>query len=277
VRNAEGDWDATTWTASVDYQWTPDLLVYFATRRGYKAGTFNADIDPSSPFYLVDPETVTDFELGSKFDWSAGNVQNRTNFAAYYSQYEDIQRNVSTVVNGVISTLARNAAEARIQGVELTHSSFFGEAFEVNMMYAYTDAEFTKVEDPILNTASGGELSGVPTSKGALTLRYHLPLDAALGTASIGVTGNYTSRWNWVDTIGTEPYGFSPEKSTVDARADWRNVMSSNLDIGLFVKNATDERYAVGGVALNATVGTTNYIYNEPRTYGIDFRYSFGR
>jgi len=277
VRHAKGDWDATTWTASLDYQWTPDLLVYFATRHGYKAGTFNTDIDPSSEFYLVDPETVTDFELGSKFDWSVGNVQNRTNIAAYYSEYQDIQRNVSTVVNGIISTLVRNAAEARIEGVELTHSSFFGESFEVNAMYAYTDAEFTKVDDPILQASSGGELSGVPKSKGSLTLRYHLPLDASFGSASIGVTGNYTTRWNWVDTIGIEPYGYSPEVTTVDARADWRNVMSSNLDIGLFIKNATDERYPIGGVAINATVGITNVIYSEPRMYGLDLRYKFGQ
>ena len=94
---------------------------------------------------------------------------------------------------------------------------------------------------------------------------------------AIGATGFHQTRWNWVDAIGTEPLGFSPEVTTIDGRADWRNIMGSNVDFGLWIKNATDKRYSLGGVALSSTVGTVTYVYSEPRTYGADIRYSFGK
>jgi len=277
VQQASGSWKAPTWTISVDYKLTDSLLMYIASRRGYKAGTFNSQLASSDPLFLVKPETVTDFEFGTKADWNVGAVKNRTNVALYWSNYNDIQRNVSTVVNGVIGTLARNAAKARIRGIEISDSTYFGDQLEMQLTYSYTDASFTEVSDPILLAASGGELSGVPKHKGSLTLRYHVPVDASVGDMAIGATGFHQTRWNWVDAIGTEPLGFSPEVTTIDGRADWRNIMGSNVDFGLWIKNATDKRYSLGGVALSSTVGTVTYVYSEPRTYGADIRYSFGK
>ena len=41
------------------------------------------------------PETVDDVELGVKADWRMGDMFLRTNLAAYYAKYNDIQRLLS--------------------------------------------------------------------------------------------------------------------------------------------------------------------------------------
>ena len=271
-----GKWSAPTWTASLDYRLSDNVLGYLAHRRGYKAGTFNSSLDPSSSAFIVAPETVTDYELGIKADWALGAVRGRTNAAIYSSDYEDIQRNVSTVVNNIIGTFTRNAAKARIRGLELTSTVLLTERLQAELMYSYTDAKFLSVDDPILLAQSGGELSGVPEHKGSVTLRHTTSLSGDRGELSFAGTWYRQSKWNWVEVIAVEPLGFSPAVSLVDARVDWKRPLGvKSLELGAFVKNATDERYNVGGTALSSSTGMTSYLYAEPRTWGVDLRYRF--
>ena len=46
-------------------------------------------------------------------------------------------------------------------------------------------------------------------------------------------------------------------------------------DANLWVKNLTDEKYAMFYLDAQAYFGTDSIIYGPPRTFGIDFRYSF--
>src|SRR5207244_1425698 len=71
-----------------------DLLLYAASRYGYRAGGFNLrGTDPVS-YKPFDPETVVDLELGTKADWLAGDWRMRSNVAVYHQWYNNIQRTV---------------------------------------------------------------------------------------------------------------------------------------------------------------------------------------
>ena len=46
-------------------------------------------------------------------------------------------------------------------------------------------------------------------------------------------------------------------------------------DANLWVKNLTDEKYEMFYLDAQAYFGTDSILYGPPRTFGIDFRYSF--
>src|SRR3546814_9506751 len=96
-----------------------DLLIYLAHRHGYRTGGFSlrssTQLLLSTPFK---PETVDDVELGLKADWRFGDSFLRTNFAAFISDFKDIQRvqlNPNTIP---LQNVTTNAAKARIKGFE---------------------------------------------------------------------------------------------------------------------------------------------------------------
>lgn len=62
----------------------------------------------------------------------------------------------------------------------------------------------------------------------------------------------------------------------LDANVGWQNIMNSNLDLSLYVKNLTDTEYKVGGLQLYT--GASDFIsaaYGEPRSYGAQLRFEF--
>ena len=99
-------------------------MVYVATRRGFKAGGFNAfAIDPS--IFEYGPEETTDVEVGLKGGWRlSDDIRLRATAAAYHSVVEDVQRFAFFFVEvggqPVGATATRNAGKATINGVELS-------------------------------------------------------------------------------------------------------------------------------------------------------------
>ena len=67
----------------------------------------------------------------------------------------------------------------------------------------------------------------------------------------------------------------SDEEVFVDASMQWTSA-SENLSARLWVKNLTNiDDYFVGGVPLVDFLGAGGQVFAEPRTYGLDLRYSF--
>ena len=63
----------------------------------------------------------------------------------------------------------------------------------------------------------------------------------------------------------------------VNARLTWL-VADDRTEVALWGKNLTDEDdYLVGGVALVGFTGGGSVVYGEPRTFGIDIEYRFGK
>ncbi len=71
-----------SWTFGLDYQATPELMVYAATRGSWRTGGFNPftppiTAPPSQGGNLFAPETTYDIELGAKFAGHADPAQHR--------------------------------------------------------------------------------------------------------------------------------------------------------------------------------------------------------
>ena len=76
-------------------------------RRGYRAGGLNPQAYNCGMEY--GPETVTDFEAGLKTDFTAGGMNGRFNFAAFYSIQKDAQ------ISQPFSTISASGTRSRTQ------------------------------------------------------------------------------------------------------------------------------------------------------------------
>lgn len=109
---ASGHYRALTGRAVLDWQITPDNLLYASYSRGYKSGGINP---PLSNIFSVpttfQPEFVNAFEIGSKNTFGNGKLQ--LNLTGFYYIYQDLQ--LSRIV---ARTSVNDNVNAHIYGVE---------------------------------------------------------------------------------------------------------------------------------------------------------------
>jgi iron complex outermembrane receptor protein len=272
---AGAKWNQNTWTVGLDYQITPEAMVYVARRKGYKAGGFNA-FAPSPSELLFNPELVTDWEVGAKLDWHLFGTQARTNIAAYRSKFDDIQRTDSFLNGTSFTNFITNTAEATIDGIELEITLLPTDALQIDLLYSYTDAGYDDYIDRNGNDLSDQPFASVSKNRASLRASYRVPISGEFGQLTL------FADYAWQDEMVTNPVNdLSVRESTIDeyalinARVQWSNVMRSRFDVGLFGTNLADEEYVVGQVAAGDTLGFTNASYGPPRMWGIDLRYNF--
>lgn len=296
-------------TLSLDAQVTPELLVYVATRKGYRPGGVNLGsraigLPNFTPTYA--PESVRDYELGAKFDLRLGSAFGRLNAAAYSTRYGDIQRTLSASVNNIAVSYIVNAAAARIDGLELQGQLVAGR-WNLSVNYAYADARFTDytAADPFglirpgdprclpksttalcLLDLTDNPFANISRHQGSATLKYDLPIDERLGEASLQATVYMQSRRYFSDTAErtVQQYGEVTRDAIsqkaferINLRADWRRIGGGKVSAALFVNNLTDRNYALTTITQLHSLGNSTKIYGEPRTYGIELRYAFGQ
>jgi iron complex outermembrane receptor protein len=288
---------------------TPDLLVYLARRTGYRPGGLNtvtnsAGLPSFTPAFS--PEKVKDFELGAKYDFRIGDARARINAAAYKTEYTNIQVGYSAAVNGVTATYTVNAAAAQIKGLEVQGQLRAGR-WDISGNYAYTDAAYKRFvgPDPLSLIKPGNarclppattaicllDLSPtpfpfVPKHQASLNVRYTLPVDESLGEVTIGGSAFVQSRRYFgsqvqriVEAFGEGVRDPISQKAyeRYNLRADWRNVRGTPVSLAAFVNNVTDVDYKISTVTQLHSLGNSVSLYGEPRTYGVEFRYEFGR
>ncbi len=110
--DARAAFDEFTGRFVVDYNLTPDNLVYASWSRGYKSGGLNPPINPIFNVPATfEPEIINAFELGSKNSFANGTV--RLNLSAFYYDYKGLQ--LSRIV---ARTSVNDNTDAEIYGAE---------------------------------------------------------------------------------------------------------------------------------------------------------------
>ena len=289
--NARLTTGAPTWTAGIDYRVSPDLLLYSKISRGYKAGGINTNavFENTRTFQ---PEKVTSYEGGFKSDFNIAGVGSLLNVSYYYLDYKNIQR-AAPDVNGAMLGAQILGAVARVQGVEVEGSIRPFRGVEIGGNFSYTDAKYKSYEyttnlgalDCSGNFVAPGstvDLGCVPfTGIAPYTYSFHVsaeqPLANELGTIAIFASYSHTSSQHTAATAlpGTEPGEKLEGFGTLSLSIDWRKIANSNLDLGFYATNLTNNLYRIGNANLYNTYAYTSTIYGEPRMYGIRARYTF--
>nr|WP_232307187.1 TonB-dependent receptor [Sphingomonas sp. Y57] len=264
-----------TYNISLDYTIAPSKLVYIAHRHGYRSGGFGSRATTQVGFARTfSPETVDDIEIGGKADWRIGSTFLRTNIAAYYAKYKDIQRILTDPNTSPVQAVTTNAGRARIQGLEAEVLFRPIPEIELSADYNHTDAKFTKFIAPDGSDLSNSPFARAPKNVYTLGARYRRDLGDGVGEVSFGGSYYHIDDFNGDDTYVA---GFTEVKgwNLVNLDASWNRIMGSNFDLSAVVTNVTNKKYSMLTTNLSG-LGFTSHMAGEPRKWLVTLRYHFG-
>ncbi|MFA7262409.1 MAG: TonB-dependent receptor [Caulobacter sp.] len=272
--------EETGFTHRVNLTWSvdEDRMLYGTWSTGYRPGGINrrGTLPPYGSDFL------TNYELGWKTMWFDRSV--RWNGAIYLERWDDFQFSILGA-NGL--TEIKNAAQARIRGIETDLTWRVTDGLTVNGGAAWTEAELTAnycgftdaLGNPVTQCATpqapkGTQLPVTPKFKANLTVRYEFPL----GDFDAHVQGSMvtqTSSWTDLRLVERAIIGEQEGWTAFDMTA---GVENDAWSAEFFVQNLTDERaslYRYAQCAEAVCGGAVYSVPNQPRTLGLRFGRKF--
>jgi iron complex outermembrane receptor protein len=263
-RNEKINDSNTSGKIGVDWTVDEDLMIYGSYSTGYRGSAFNGFAFAPEEFTSVKPEELLAWEFG--FKSTLQNGQTRLNAAVFNYTYENQQFLIFDA--GLQSLL--NAGESEIKGMELQLTTQATEKLSINAGIGLLDAKYIE-----LNYA-GADLSG-NTLPSAPKVNINMMLNYDLWQSdSLWVQLHYDA--NYVSTQYFEPFNDDrldqPGYTIHNARVNF-SFDDENQKVSIYVKNLTDEEYATYSVDLTADWNGLFFFRGAPRTFGIDYKYSF--
>jgi iron complex outermembrane receptor protein len=279
---ANHTFQAPTWTLGLDYQITPETLVYAKGSRGFKSGGFNGAGGVFFP-NKYESEYVTDVEVGLKSDFDIMGIKTRTNIDGFHDDYRNAQRAVGVqfeLVPGVPSTTTSTTViadgNAVVQGIEFEGTILPFTGLAMTATWSYVDAYYTKFFIPTVGDRTYLPYPFVPKNKFGFSADYTLPfVPEDMGEVHAIAEYVHTGRIQY-STDSTEPAGDEPGYGLLNIRLNWNNVAGQPLDASFFMTNVTDNLYAIGKFGIYTTEGFVSQLYGEPQMWGFQLRYRFG-
>jgi iron complex outermembrane receptor protein len=266
-------WARATYRAALDYQLTDRILGYALVSTGFKSGVFST----SSPFaQAVNPETITDYEVGFKSDFLDRTL--RLNVSAFHYDYSNIQ--LQYVVG--TTTLLANAAAAKDDGGEanLTWAPEVPTGhFQLTAGASVMDARYTNfpnapgfVAKPtggatqIAVNAAGLQMIKAPRFSSTLSGDYSIDVGHDQELA-LNVTYSHTGAFYW-DPANIYQQG---AVDLVNAKLTWK-LNDKGVHASIYGTNLTNVVYVGGVVPSTSSLGESPA---APRVVGVSVGYSF--
>ena len=303
---------SVTWknvSGLVNFEFSPsDRIMYFASlSTGFKSGHIQ---DAGN---AVEPETVTNFELGFKSQYLDNRL--RFNLAMFQAKYNNLQFsnedrldiNNDGIADTGGSTVVRNASAATIRGLELELDWALTDADRLQISAAVTDAHFDRFEipdtlfgdlfnpfvahaslspqDPVV--LSGNSPPRLPNWKLTLAYSHDFIFDWGIATPRVVIKASdkyFLDIYNR-DRVAAGVFARLPNGGTdvgvqrpyqmLDLNLTFKPT-STKWTVTAFINNATDKAVKVdsGNVITESGLVAT---YLAPRTYGVKFSYLFAR
>lgn len=262
------------WRVGVNYQATPQVMVYGQVATGYKGGGVNP-----KPFYAqqvvpFNPESLTTYEGGIKARFADNRV--RLNLAGFYSDYANILVTVTSCPDLVptgappLCSLVRNGGAAKIKGAELETTIEPIDNFLIDGSLGYVDFGYKA------NLAALGIGSTVPyTAKWTLSagMQYKINLGGSAGSVTPRLDWAYRSAV-FMDASNV-PLSREPGYSVFNGRITWR-AESSDWELGLAVTNLFDKAYYLNRqTAFAAIFGVASGVPGRPREFAVSVKRNF--
>ena len=280
------------------YQASQDINVYARFAQGFKSGGFNGETNdfraptaacPTGAFELCNPyrpELVDSYEMGVKTRFADGRVI--LNLAAFWNEHKDIQLSVFTAA-GAAASVVKNAAAARIRGLELETVLRPVDGLTINGSIAFLDPKYKRYIDAVngvdTDVSNNRAFPHTPKTTAALGVDWQV-IEGSWGKLNLGGDFNYVSGYF------TFPYALvtanpseqnanntrSPGRSIVNLRAGIAEVPlgGGKGEFSLWVRNLTKERDPQNFIDFGPGFGglTVGY-FPDPRTYGLTFGVRF--
>jgi iron complex outermembrane receptor protein len=307
------DWSETDWRATLDFQVTDELMLYFTSSKAFRAGTFASQGSQAptaqrpwtlrAPMTEVPPERLNNREIGMRSEWFDSRL--RLNATAFDMTLTDRQGATAvpdaTAPTGfTIQVLSQGDVD--LDGFELEGNLAVTDRFTLDASAGFIDYV---MENPCVN--NGLFLIPSPIEKSwNMGATYNLPMNSGANW-SFGLNYAYTGAQE------THPGGLTPEQNTAlgcpntgptnfqDSRyrLDSYELVNAtvryspgdaNWGLTFYGTNLTDEHYANNAQAFGRgywtaggpLVGINNVSRNaiaefrgRPREFGLTFQYNF--
>jgi iron complex outermembrane receptor protein len=280
----------TSGKAGLEFDLTPQSLLYATASDAYKPGGFNPDPAPNT----YQPEKLTAYDLGSKNRFFDGQLQ--ANVDLFYWDYKNHQENVLTPLHdGGFAPEITNIGASTLKGVTLdiayriTQDDLFTVRAEYNDAvfnnYVYTlPSQVAPIPGfgigcpvtPIGKGLSQVNCSGKPFSRApkwsevvGFDHTFHLPGDSTLVfDANAHFAG---SSYIAVDYVAAE---LQKDYALVDLSLTYA-PRHNHWSIQAYVRNVGDKAVMTGGFEQPFIPGLVYTTIGPPRTYGGTFNYHF--
>jgi iron complex outermembrane recepter protein len=277
-------------SASLRYDFTPDVNGYVSYARAYKSGGFNVR-DPQRDgnsgeasdgqdygFGFAEgfrPEYVASTELGIKSQWFQRRL--RFNATVFHSDLTDMQTNF-LIQGSITDTKSRNVGKARMRGVELESTLAATRGLFLSLSYAHLDADVIEVLDINgVNQASLYPFPSAPPHSGVAAVDWTFAQWRDIDLRAY-VSYHYIGKRDGV-VIAEERRDLTALFPTrlVNARLIARGLQlgeRGSVELALWGKNLMDEEYAVFAID-NTPQADRSVLWGDPRTLGLDAVYRF--
>lgn len=294
----DASWDIVDFRATLDYQLTPDNMVYGSISSGFRGGSFlNLPVDANNVMLpgfqnYYDPERLISYEIGTRNDLFDKRL--RLNASAYYYDYTDYQYQYAAIVyvgQDPDATLnyTTNVGNASIMGLDMETRFLLTPADELVLNATYLDAKLGKLTLPggtATAQAQANALKDAPlrrSPKWALSPAYRHQFSlGSWGTLTAGADMHWESKSLILDAspvpgvnalITQKAY----HKSNITLSYD---SADGKFNITAAARNIEDETTfgtltAPAGTSLNANLTSLTLDPGEPRTYGVTMTAKF--
>ena len=266
---------------SLDYQVTPDILMYGLASRGFKSGGYNIRAQATAVPRSAEPfndEQVDSYEVGTKM-----GLLDQTlflNMSAFHNKYKDIQLSVFTAYdsdgNGSDDAFFgdfTNAGSGTVNGFELEYQWLPGSHWAITGNLAWLDAKYDEFMYAGVNIADEQEFTNAPKFSGAFNLEYRTPVGNGDLSARIG----YSYQSEVVATTEIVRSGAAPITQDgyglVNANVTWD--INDSWTLALQGTNLANKEYMTTGYNLNTALGVYTGFFGPPRQVSLTVRYNF--
>ncbi len=260
------DWNNVSGRGSISYQWTDDVLAYASIARGFNSGNYNggAFFDQGEAS-LVDPETLTSYELGVKSELG-GRLRLNADFFYYDFKNQQVFILASGAGGAPFQQLS-NAAASSLYGSELELAWKPLAPLLIQVGAGYTQSRFDNFNSSIGGNLTGNTLPSAPKGNVNALLRYEVPVSP--GTIALEVDGKYQSSQFF--SVNNDPVLRQKAYGLMNARMSL-TTLQDRLTVTAWVHNLADKAYLVSAYDVKA-FGFDEWAAGDPRTYGITVRY----
>jgi iron complex outermembrane receptor protein len=268
VLQNEASWNSVTPRASLRYRVSEVVNAYATFSKGFKSGVLDTTSFTNTP---LKPEDLTAYEVGIK----AQTYNFSFNASAFYYDYKNLQMSIYDPPNSIL----RNAARARIYGLDADATYKVSEDFQLRLGAAWLPYSKYKSFPNAINflhpltrfgltrttiDATGLRTMRSPRLTGNVAFDYSEDLSA--GRLSAMATLSYSSSYKW-DVLGTIK---TAQYATLSGQIGFE-PKGTGFKLGVYGRNLTNQASIVS--VSPATI--TGVSFSPPRQVGISAEYSF--
>ncbi|MCW2390769.1 iron complex outermembrane receptor protein [Sphingobium sp. B1D7B] len=272
------DGSRVDWRLSVDYRFSPEVLLYGTVGTGFKGGGVTAR--PFLPTHATQgtfgPETVTAYEIGLKTDLLDRRL--RVNLAGFYNDYKAIQLPLSdcSAYGGGPCAVIANAGDGKMWGFEAEVSATPVDNLMIDASLSLIGSEYKSISPAVGSTITAGSPIVSPETQWSAGIQYEIDMGGA-GSITPRLDVAYRGRQLASRTLNAvnPDFEYFPSYVLGSTRLTWRN-RDRDLAVSFEVTNLFDEYYYTSRFdAVYGFAGTAYANVGAPREWRVSIKKDF--